>query len=68
MIENPFGHLAIRVGGTVYSANHLAAREIDPNLLQHLSLADYLYGVQRPSPSQVTPALMEWPMAEQRLD
>jgi processive 1,2-diacylglycerol beta-glucosyltransferase len=52
MIANPFGRLAIRVGGTVYSANHLAAREIDPNLLQHLSLADYLYGVQRPSPSQ----------------
>lgn len=53
VIENPFGHLAIRVGGTVYSANHVATREIDPNLLQHLSLADYLYGVRRPSRSQV---------------
>jgi UDP-N-acetylglucosamine:LPS N-acetylglucosamine transferase len=53
VIENPFGHLAIRVGSTVYSANHVAAQKIDPNLLQHLSLADYLYGVQRPSHSQV---------------
>jgi UDP-N-acetylglucosamine:LPS N-acetylglucosamine transferase len=53
VVENPFGHLAIRVGETVYSANHVAARQVDPNLLQHLSLADYLYGVRRPSPSQV---------------
>lgn len=51
--ENPFGHLAIRVGETVYSANYVADREIDPNLLQHINLADYLYGVQRPSCSQV---------------
>lgn len=51
--ENPFGHLAIRVGNTVYSANYVADRQIDPNLLQHLTLADYLYGVQRPSRSQV---------------
>jgi UDP-N-acetylglucosamine:LPS N-acetylglucosamine transferase len=53
VVENPFGHLAIRIGGAVYSANHAAAREVDPNLLQHLSLADYLYGLQRPSRSQV---------------
>jgi processive 1,2-diacylglycerol beta-glucosyltransferase len=51
--ENPFGHLAIRIGDTVYSANYIAVREIDPNLLQHLSLGEYLYGVRRPSPSQV---------------
>jgi len=51
--ENPFGHLAIRIGDTVYSANYIAVREIDPNLLQHLNLGEYLYGVQRPSPSQV---------------
>jgi len=52
VIENPFGHLAIRVGDIVYSANHIADRETDPNFLQHMSLADYLYGVQRPSSSQ----------------
>ncbi|HEY3286983.1 MAG TPA: glycosyltransferase [Gemmatimonadaceae bacterium] len=51
--ENPFGHVAIRVGDTVYSANHVADRSIDAKLLQHLSLADYLYGVRRPSGSQV---------------
>ncbi len=53
VIENPFGHLAIRIGGTVYSANHVADWKADRNLLQHLSLADYLYGVQRPPGSQV---------------
>jgi len=53
VIENPFGHLAIRVGDTVYSANYIADRETDPNFLQHMGLADYLYGVQRPSSSQV---------------
>lgn len=51
--ENPFGHIAIRVDDTVYSSNHIAAPERDPNLLQHVTLADYLYGVQPPSPSQV---------------
>lgn len=53
VFENPFGHLAIRVGDAVYSANYVADRSMDPNLLQHMSLADYLYGVQRPSRSQV---------------
>ncbi len=53
VLENPFGHLAIRIGATVFSANHVADRSIDPNLLQHMSLADYLYGVQPPSRSQV---------------
>ncbi|MFZ2490551.1 MAG: glycosyltransferase [Thermoanaerobaculia bacterium] len=53
VLENPFGHLAIRVNDTVYSANYLADRSIDPNLLQHMSLAEYLYGVQRPACSQV---------------
>lgn len=51
--ENPFGHLAIRIEGVVYSANYIAAPGVDPNFLQHVSLADYLYGVTRPSPSQV---------------
>lgn len=53
VFENPFGHLAIRVDDTVYSANYVAERGRDPNLLQHVTLADYLYGVQPPSPSQV---------------
>jgi UDP-N-acetylglucosamine:LPS N-acetylglucosamine transferase len=50
--ENPFGHIAVRIGSTVLSANHLAESDTDPNLLQHLSLADYLYGVDKPSSSQ----------------
>jgi len=50
--ENPFGHIAVRIGSEVLSANHLAEFDTDPNLLQHLSLADYLYGVDRPSASQ----------------
>lgn len=51
--ENPFGHIAIRIGETVFSANHLAQKESAPNLLQHMNLADYLYGVTRPSSSQI---------------
>ncbi|MFZ2386760.1 MAG: hypothetical protein WAW69_03040, partial [Polaromonas sp.] len=53
VLENPFGHIAIRVDDTVYSANYVAVPGQDPNLLQHVTLADYLYGVQPPSPSQV---------------
>ena len=53
VLENPFGHLAIRVGDTVYSANYIADPSVDPNFLQHVSLADYLYGIHRPSRSQV---------------
>jgi UDP-N-acetylglucosamine:LPS N-acetylglucosamine transferase len=53
VLENPFGHIAIRVGDTVYSANYIADRETDPNLLQHLKLSNYLYGIERPSRSQV---------------
>jgi UDP-N-acetylglucosamine:LPS N-acetylglucosamine transferase len=53
VMENPFGHLAIRISDVVYSANHLADQQADPNFLQHLSLADYLYGVQPSSASQV---------------
>lgn len=50
--ENPFGHIAIRVGNTVYSTNHLAAPGVDPNLLQRMAHEQYLYGVRRPSRSQ----------------
>lgn len=53
VLENPFGHIAIRVDSTVFSANYVAKPGQDPNLLQHMTLADYLYGVQPPSPSQV---------------
>ncbi len=53
VLENPFGHIAIRIGQTVYSANYIADPSIDSNFLQNMSLADYLYGVKPPSPSQV---------------
>ena len=53
VLENPFGHIAIRVDDTVYSANYVAEPGRDPTLLQHVTLSDYLYGVQPPSPSQV---------------
>lgn len=53
VLENPFGHIAIRIGGTVYSANHKAIRSTDPTLMQHIPLADYLYGIVPPSPSQL---------------
>lgn len=51
--ENPFGHIAIRIGDTVYSSNHLSYPDKDPPLLQHLSLAQYLFGVKPPSDNQV---------------
>ncbi len=51
--ENPFGHIAIRVGDTVYSTHYKANQNIDRLFLQHLSLVDYLYGTQNPSPTQV---------------
>ncbi len=51
--KNPFGHIAIRIGPTVYSANHIAEPDRDPKFLQHIHLADYLYGIDRPSLSQV---------------
>ncbi len=53
VLENPFGHIAIRLGAVVYSANHIAKPTSDPNFLQHLDLSDYLYGTVRPSSSQV---------------
>jgi UDP-N-acetylglucosamine:LPS N-acetylglucosamine transferase len=53
VLENPFGHLAIRISGIVYSANYIADPSVDPNFLQHVSLPDYLYGIDRPSRSQV---------------
>ena len=51
-IENPFGHIAIRIGDTVYSPNHLSQPIKESLLLQHLSLAQYLFGVLPPSDNQ----------------
>ncbi|MEN6473493.1 MAG: glycosyltransferase [Syntrophaceae bacterium] len=53
VMENPFGHIAIRVGDTVYSANHVCDPANDGLLLQHMSLAQYLFGVMPPSENQV---------------
>jgi UDP-N-acetylglucosamine:LPS N-acetylglucosamine transferase len=53
VVENPFGHIAVRLRDKVYSTNHIADPELDPNLLQAIDLDDYLYGVKRPSRSQL---------------
>jgi len=45
VMENPFGHIAIRVGDTVYSSNHMSHPEKESPLLQQMSLAHYLFGV-----------------------
>lgn len=52
VMENPFGHIAIRIGDTVYSSNHLSNPVKESPLLQHLSLAQYLFGVLPPSGDQ----------------
>lgn len=51
-MENPFGHIAIRIGDTVYSSNHLSHPAKKSPLLQHISLAHYLFGVLPPSDNQ----------------
>jgi len=53
VMENPFGHIAIRIGDTVYSANHKSSPVKGAPLLQHMSMAQYLFGVQPPSDNQV---------------
>lgn len=50
--ENPFGHLAVRIGATVFSANHLADRQTRTSLLQRLDMSDYLFGVIPPGGRQ----------------
>ncbi len=45
---NPFGHLAIRIKDTVYTANGRAILGNEPQLIHKSSLQDYLYGVDRP--------------------
>ncbi len=52
VMENPFGHIAIRIGNTVYSSNHMSHPVKESPLLQHMSLAQYLYGVLPPSDNQ----------------
>lgn len=51
--ENPFGHVAIRIGDTVYSANHLSHPEKGTPLLQHMSLDQYLFGIVPPTDDQL---------------
>lgn len=51
-VENPFGHIAIRIGDTVYSSNHQADPKKEAPLLQHMSLANYLFGVLPSSDNQ----------------
>ncbi len=51
-MENPFGHIAIRVGDTVYSSNHMSHPEKGSPLLQQMSLDHYLFGVLPPSGKQ----------------
>jgi UDP-N-acetylglucosamine:LPS N-acetylglucosamine transferase len=53
VMENPFGHIAIRVGPIVYSSNHISDPVEDTFLLQNLSLEEYLFGVSPPSDNQV---------------
>lgn len=50
--ENPFGHLAIRVGDQVLSANHMVTPHSGASLLQHATLADFLFGVAPPGGKQ----------------
>ena len=44
---NPAGHIAIRIGDTVYSANAYAKRGVEKNLLYTTSLYSYLYGLDQ---------------------
>ncbi len=45
--ENPFGHIAVRVGDTVYTANHLAQVGQEKEMMLGTSLNEYLYSVNR---------------------
>ena len=52
VMENPFGHIAIRIDDTVYSSNHMSHPGKESPLLQQMSLAHYLFGVLPPSDNQ----------------
>ncbi len=51
-MENPFGHIAIRIADTVYSSNHHADPAKETLLLQHMNLTNYLFGVYPASENQ----------------
>ncbi len=51
--SNPFGHIALRIDNKVYSVHYKAKLKTDPFFLQHISLADYLYGTKKESPTQI---------------
>jgi processive 1,2-diacylglycerol beta-glucosyltransferase len=51
-MENPFGHIAIRIGSTVFSANHLAENSTGAPLLQKIKLDQYLFGIVPPPGNQ----------------
>lgn len=44
--DNPLGHLALRIDGTVYSVNGYAGRDGDP-FVSKSDLSHYLYGINR---------------------
>lgn len=43
--ENPFGHIAVRVGDAVYNVNHFSTKESNDPFLTRLSLEHFLFGV-----------------------
>ncbi len=47
--SNPFGHIGVRVGDKVYTANHIAKPEHEKELMYTTSMDDYLYGIERPT-------------------
>jgi hypothetical protein len=44
---NPFGHIALRIGNSVFTANEKAKLFEDPAQLHETTLEDYLYGVEK---------------------
>ena len=44
--SNPFGHIAIRIGDSVYTVNHMAERGSEPYVIHKLSLNEYLYSTK----------------------
>ncbi len=45
--SNPFGHIAIRVGETVYTINHMAERGTEPHVIHKSTLQEYLYSIKQ---------------------
>jgi processive 1,2-diacylglycerol beta-glucosyltransferase len=44
--ENPFGHIAVKVGDDVYTVNHIAKPGSSDDFLAKVPLADYLYSTE----------------------